>query len=115
MNNELALAVIGSVLTILVAIITTVVLPSIKSLLDSKFTESQLQTALDWANVAVRFAEQTIPEAEWQRKKDDVMKSITEFVNSNLDLTLTPEMLEVLVESCVYDKNVEKKLNSEVV
>lgn len=109
MNNEVFLTILSAILTIFVAVFTTIILPSIRTLLKSRFTESQLATAMEWANAAVRCAEQTIPEEEWKKKKQEVLLSVSDFVNNNLNLTLTPDMLEVLIESSVYDKNVEKK------
>lgn len=99
MNNELFITIVSSVLTILVAIITSVIIPWIKT----KITAEQMELLERYTEYAVRCAEQIYTPEEWQDKKVFVMDYITEIINDRLKLSLTYEDINTLVEGIVNE------------
>lgn len=99
MDNYLFIKVVSSILTILVAIITSVIIPWIKA----KITAEQMEQIKKYTEYAVRCAEQIYSPEEWQDKKAWVMDYITELINERLHLSLTYEDINTLVEGVVNE------------
>lgn len=98
MNEKLFLEIASGVITILVAIIASVVIPYIKSKIDSDKLEK-----LDYfIKVAVRCAEQIYTPEQWKEKKDYVVNYITDLINNSLHLKLTAAEIDDLIEGAVY-------------
>lgn len=97
--NDLFLKIVSALITILVALITSVVIPWIKS----KITAEQMELLDKYVEYAVRCAEQIYTPEEWQEKKVFVMDYITQVINQKLNLTLTYEDINTLVEGVVQE------------
>lgn len=95
--NELFIKIVGAILTILVAVITSVVIPMIKT----KMNQTQLEKLDYYLNLAVRCANQIFTPEQWEAKKTYVTAYITDKVNNGLKLSLTAEDIDVLIEGCV--------------
>lgn len=97
--NDLFITIISSVLTIIVAVITSVVIPYFRS----KITAEQMAQLERYTEYAVRCAEQIYTPEEWQDKKAFVMEYITDILNDRFNLTLTYEDINTIVEGIVNE------------
>lgn len=97
MTNELFIKIIGAIITIIAAIITSVIIPMIKA----KMNKTQLEKLDYYLNLAVRCANQIFTPEQWESKKTYVTAYITDKVNNVLKLSLTAEDIDVLIEGCV--------------
>lgn len=99
MNNELFIQIVSAILTIIVAIITSVVIPWLKT----KIRTDQMELLKKYTEYAVRCAEMLYTPEQWREKKDWVMEYITEKVNESFSLTLTYEDINTLIEGVVNE------------
>lgn len=98
MNEKLFLEIASGIVTILVAVITSFVIPYIKSKIDSDKLEK-----LDYfIKIAVRCAEQIYTPEQWKEKKDYVVNYITDLINNSLHIKLTASEIDDLIEGAVY-------------
>lgn len=99
MNNDIFLKILGAVITIVVTLITSVLIPWIKS----KITADQMAQLIKYTEIAVRCAEQIFPPEQWQEKKVWVMGYITDTMNDKFNLDLSYEDINTLVEGVVNE------------
>lgn len=97
MSNELFIKIIGAVITILCALITSFLVPWLKS----KLNQTQLEKLDFYVNLAVRSANQIFSADQWESKKMYVTAYVTDVINTKLHLTLTPEDIDVMIEGIV--------------
>jgi len=88
-----------SIITILGVIITSVIVPFIKS----KISADELDKLTYYISVAVRCAEQIYTPSQWREKKTYVMDYIRAIIDSKLSITLTDEQLNTIVEGIVNE------------
>lgn len=99
MTNELFVKVCISIITILSALITTFVIPFIKS----KISQQNLDKLIEYTKIAVRCAEQIYTPEQWKEKKQYVMDYLLSFVNYRLNIKIKEEDLDVIVEGIVNE------------
>lgn len=97
MTNEAFLKILGAILTIMVTLITSVLIPFLKSKMD----DAQEQKVTNLITTAVRCANQIYTPEQWADKKEFVVNYVTQYINKNIDLSLTNTDIEVLVEGIV--------------
>ena len=88
------LKILGAILTIMVTLITSVLIPFLKSKMD----DAQEQKVTNLITTAVRCANQIYTPEQWADKKEFVVNYVTQYINKNIDLSLTTTDIEVLVE-----------------
>lgn len=93
------LKIMSAIITLLVALITTFVIPWIKA----KIGNDNLITLDRVCKMAVRCAEQIFATDEYAKKKEYVLNYITDYINQSTNLTLSSSDIEVLIESAVNE------------
>lgn len=98
MDKEIFLMVLEVVLTLAVAVITGVVVPYVRSKI-----ESDKLAKLDYfIELGIRSAEQIFDgDGKSEEKKKYVVNYITEVINRNLKIDITPEELDTIIEGMV--------------
>lgn len=104
--NELTFDLLKIVISVCAAIITVYAVPYLKTLKEDK----RYGQIVDMVEVAVRAAEQTIKGAgKGVEKKKEVEDIIFEWLlDRGLELTLTPEQINQLIECAVYQLKQER-------
>lgn len=98
MDKEIFLMVLEVVLTLAVAVITGVVVPYIRS----KIETDKLSKLDYYVKLGIRSAEQIFNgDGKGEEKKKYVVNYITEIINRNLKLDITPEELDTIIEGMV--------------
>lgn len=96
-SNELFIKIVGAIITILVAIVTSVIIPWIKD----KIGSEKLGQLDYYIEKAVRCANQVYSPDEWALKKEFVYNYICNVINDKLNLSLTNEDINTLIEGAV--------------
>lgn len=99
MTSEMFIQLMGAVFTIIAVLICAYLVPAIKSVM----SEKDMETLLSIIEVAVRSADQLFTKEEWQEKKDYVKQYVIDFVAQHLNIKLTPEQIDSLIEGLVND------------
>lgn len=98
MDKEIFLMVLEVVLTLAVAVITGVVVPYIRS----KIETDKLSKLDYYIKLGIRSAEQIFDgDGKGEEKKKYVVNYITEIINRNLKIDITPEELDTIIEGMV--------------
>lgn len=96
--------IIEAAITLIVTIVTVVVVPKVKTYLESKIDEQTLKDVLTWVEIAVKAAEQIYKESGMGEKKKAYVKK---FLN-NLGIDYDDKEIDAFIESKVLDLNEEK-------
>lgn len=99
MTNETFIQIVGAIFTILVALITTFVIPWIRNTIGNE----NLEKLDKICKMAVRCAEQIFDTEEYAEKKEYVLTYITDYINRSTNLTLSAKDIDVLIESAVNE------------
>ena len=98
MDKEIFLMVLEVVLTLAVAVITGVVVPYIRS----KIETDKLSKLDYYIKLGIRSAEQIFDgDGKGEEKKKYVVNYITEIINRNLKIDITPEEPDTIIEGMV--------------
>lgn len=98
MDKEIFLMLLEVVLTLAVAVITGVVVPYIRS----KIETDKLSKLDYYIKLGIRSAEQIFDgDGKGEEKKKYVVNYITEIINRNLKIDITPEELDTIIEGMV--------------
>lgn len=98
MDKEIFLMVLEVVLTLAVAVITGVVVPYVRS----KIETDKLSKLDYYVKLGIRSAEQIFDgDGKGEEKKKYVVNYITEIINRNLKIDITPEELDTIIEGMV--------------
>ena len=98
MDKEIFLMVLEVVLTLAVAVITGVVVPYVRS----KIETDKLSKLDYYVKLGIRSAEQIFEgDGKGEEKKKYVVNYITEIINRNLKIDITPEELDTIIEGMV--------------
>lgn len=100
--NEITFMILKVIISVSVALITTFLIPFIKSQTKTK----QQEEILKIVQVAVQAAEQTLKGGEV--KKEDVLRFMTDWL-AKRGITISDEQLDKLIESAVYAMNEAKQ------
>lgn len=99
MTTELFEQILKGIVMILSAIITAYVIPYIKS----KAKAEQLEMLNYYATTAVRCAEQIYTPEQWKEKKEYVMSYLANVLNESLDMKITYDEMNAIVEGIVNE------------
>ena len=100
--NDILFELLKAVIVLAVVLLTRYALPYLKQVVE----RSRYEWVLQWVDVAVRSAEQTIQEGGQEKKA-----IVTEFIREQLiqkKISLSDEQLNNLIESAVYAMNESK-------
>ena len=103
MTNELFIKIISAIITIICALVSAYLVPWIKA----KTTAEQLRQVTEYAEKAVRAAEQLFTPDQWQEKKQHVLEYMLDVINDKTRLRLTLEDIDTIIEGVVNE--VKKK------
>ena len=98
MNSEIISKLLELVVTVLCLIVTTYVVPYIQT----KIKGTKMEDFLTYVEKCVKWANQTIPAEEWQRKKAEVTVMVKDFANDTLKLELSDSQIDAIIEAAVY-------------
>ena len=98
MNNEMITVIVKAIVAVLSVLITSVVIPYIKS----KIGENKYEEIKSYVIYAVRCAEQLYTPEQWQEKKAYVLTYIVKKA-ADLGIKMTEEDLNVLIEGVVNE------------
>lgn len=99
MNSELFTQIIIVLIMLIGTIVTSYVVPFIQS----KTQGTELEKLYVYAKKAVEWANQTIPQEEWKRKKVEVMALVIAYMDEHLKIKLSVEQIDVIVEALVNE------------
>lgn len=99
MTTEAFIKIAGSVLTILVTLISVYLVPAIKA----NMTKKDMNTLMYYVQIAVRCADQIYTKEQWQEKKEYVFSYICKVVEQYLHIKLTEQDINILIEGVVND------------
>ena len=92
--------IVNAVITLIAAIITTFLIPWIKSKIDA----AKLAQIVEWVGIAVRAAEQIYNESGMGEKKKQY---VLDFLASK-GFTLDPDSINAMIEAAVKELNIEQ-------
>lgn len=98
MNSELLTVLIKGIVMAIFAIISAYVVPY----LNAKIEGTKMEDFMSYVEKCVKWANQTIPKEEWERKKEEVTNLVTTFANAKLHLDLSEEQIDAIIEAAVY-------------
>lgn len=98
MNNQTFTQLLIGIITFMGALVSAYVIPWLKT----KVQTTQMADLIGFVEKCVKWANQTIPEDEWKRKKYEVMQKVEEYLNKHTGLELTESDLDAIVEAIVY-------------
>lgn len=104
MNDVIIKAVVSAVVSIATAVITRYLIPLIKE----KIGDIKYARLVSFIKASVQWANQTIPPEEWQKKKQEVLNAITDFMQNTVKLNLSEEQLLIIMEAFVIECKKDK-------
>lgn len=99
MNSEIFTQIIVTLIMIIGAVVSSYVIPY----LTSKVQSNELDKLMDFAKKSVEWANQTIPPDQWERKKNEVMNLVIDYMEKNLKIKLSTRDIDVIVEALVNE------------
>lgn len=99
MTNEMFIKLVLSLASVLGIIITSYIIP----LLKSKIGSEELSKVTYYISVAVRCAEQIYTKEQWKEKKEYVMDYVQKIIYTKLNIKLTYDELDTMVEGVVNE------------
>ena len=98
MSNEIFLQLLTGIITILGALISAYVIPYLKV----KVNSTEMADLINFVEKCVKWANQTSPEEEFKRKKQEVFNLVSNYLEQNTSLKLSEEDLDAIIEAIVY-------------
>lgn len=98
MSSELFVKLIVSLIGIISALVSAYVIPYLKAKVDSTL----MADLISFVEKCVKWANQTIPEEEWKRKKNEVTALVEDYAKEHLHFDLTEEQIDAIIEAIVY-------------
>jgi len=86
-------------ITIIGAIVSSYVIPWLKA----TFEEKELDKFIYFAATAVRFANQIYTPEQWREKKAAVTKYLQQVIDAKININITDEDLDKIIEGIVYE------------
>jgi len=105
MTPEVFTKIMTAIFSILGILISTYLIPYIKS----KMTAQDIERLTAFAKIAVRCANQIFTPEQWEEKKQYVVDMVKEFMDKNLHITLTDEQIHTIIEGLVNEVKKEDK------
>ena len=99
MSSELFMRLVTCIVTIVIILISTYVIPWLKV----KCGAENMNIVMGYIAYAVRCAEQIYTPDEWKEKKAFVMEYMLNIINNVVKIDMTVEQLDVLIEGMVNE------------
>lgn len=97
MNNQIFTQLLCGIITIIGALVSAYLIPWLKVKADT----TKMADFIGFVEKAVRWANQTIPAEEWERKKAEVTKRVVSYVERHSGLELTDDDIDAIIEAVV--------------
>lgn len=97
MNNQIFTQLLCGIITIIGALVSAYLIPWLKAKADT----TKMADFIGFVEKAVRWANQTIPAEEWERKKAEVTKRVVSYVERHSGLELTDDDIDAIIEAVV--------------
>lgn len=97
--NEALINLLIAIIGLAAAIITTYVVPWIKS----KTTAEKWDQLIYYTTLAVRFANQTMTPDQWKEKKEAVTEYLQNVIDTKLHINISEEDLDKIIEGIVNE------------
>lgn len=104
MKSEILVQLMTGVIMVIGALISTYLIPYLKSLTLSK----KMENLVDFIFGCVRWANQTIPKEEFTRKKKEVTEVVIDYAKNKLNVDITEQQIDTLIEAAVNSVKVGK-------
>lgn len=99
MSGETFMQIIIGLIMICSALITAYVVPYIQTKTDAM----ELEQLYTFAKKAVQWANQTIPKEMTEKKKQQVVESVQEYIDENLHIRLEKNQIDTIIEAFVIE------------
>ena len=99
MTNEAFVKIIAAIITIVITLITTFVIPAIKN----HMSQQDMDLLINYITIAIRCADQIFTVDQWKEKKAYVKAYIIEVIDQKLHIKLTDQDIETLIEGLVNE------------
>ena len=97
MNNQIFTQLVCGIITIIGALVSAYLIPWLKVKADT----TKMADFIGFVEKAVRWANQTIPAEEWERKKAEVTQRVVSYVERHSGLELTDDDIDAIIEAVV--------------
>lgn len=97
MNNQIFTQLVCGIITIIGALVSAYLIPWLKVKADT----TKMADFIGFVENAVRWANQTIPAEEWERKKAEVTQRVVSYVERHSGLELTDDDIDAIIEAVV--------------
>ena len=97
MNNQIFTQLVCGIITIIGALISAYLIPWLKVKVDT----TKMADFISFVENVVRWANQTIPAEEWERKKEEVTQRVVSYVERHSGLELTDDDIDAIIEAVV--------------
>jgi len=97
MNNEIFTQLMVGIITIMGALVSAYLIPWLKT----KVEATQMADLISFVEKMVKWANQTIPAEEWERKKEEVTARVITYVNRHSGIELTDDDIDAIIEAVV--------------
>lgn len=98
MNSQLFTQLVVGCILVVGAIVSAYIVPWLKVRIEG----TAMADLVSFVEKCVKWANQTIPAEEWERKKQEVTKLVTEYVEKHTGLDLTDSQIDAIIEALVY-------------
>jgi len=99
MSNDVFIKIVGAIITIAIALVSTYVIPAIKNHL----SQQDMDLLMNYLTIAIRCADQIYTADQWKAKKTYVKAYIIEVIDEKLHIKLTDQDIETLIEGLVNE------------
>ena len=97
MNEQIFTQLVCGIIAILGALISAYLIPWLKAKVDT----TKMADFISFVENVVRWANQTIPPEEWERKKEEVTQRVISYVERHSGLELTDDDIDAIIEAVV--------------
>lgn len=97
MNSQLFTQLVVGIILIIGSIVSAYVVPWLKVKVDT----TKMADFISFVEKVVRWANQTIPAEEWERKKKEVTARVISYVERHSGLELTDDDIDAIIEAIV--------------
>lgn len=97
MNEQIFVQIICGIVTVIGALISAYLIPWLKVKVDT----TKMADFINFVEKVVRWANQTIPAEEWERKKEEVTARVISYVERHSGLELTEDDIDAIIEAVV--------------
>lgn len=100
MTGETFVQIAVGIILICSALVAAYVVPYVQTKIDQQYLEN-IKELCRYAEMAVEWANQTIPAEQWEKKKHDVFISVKTYMYDKLNVELTDDQLTTIIEAFV--------------